>query len=283
MHDAVKELQRSQFWAITPHHLRAIRAGAMMAEPEIWAARGAVKGSGDVSVVPIMGVLTQRGGWFGTSVERCVQSFRQAMADGSKAVVLEFDTPGGEVLGIEEFATEIRQSRGSKPIVASVNSMCASAGYYLGAQADEIIVTPSGLIGSVGVYGTHADWSKALDQAGIVVTLVSAGEGKTDGNMFEPLSDEARADMQTDVDRYYGMFVSAVAKGRDVSVETVRGDWKAKLYGAKDAVTNGMATSVGTFEGAVRRALSLASGKQSAVAALDVDVETRMRLRKRSI
>jgi signal peptide peptidase SppA len=281
MNKTMGDLLNSQVWAVSLPVLRAIRAGTMVANAEYWAARGQASTQADVTVIPVMGLLTQRGGWFGMSLERVRTVFRNALADGSKAIVLEFDSPGGEVYGVDELATEFRQGRSVKPIVAVANSLTASAAYYLASQAEEVFVTPSGEIGSIGVYGAHEDWSKALDQFGVTVTLISAGEGKTDGNMFEPLSDEARADMQSAVDRYYGQFTSAVSKGRKVGVDTVRADWKARVYGAKDAVAIGMADAVGTLEDAIRRAASLGQARRATAAALDVSVESRMRARSR--
>lgn len=278
------ELLTSRYWAVSLNVLRAVRAGKMVALPDVWAARGATRSAGDVAVVPVMGVLTQRGGWFGMSVESIRANLRTAVADPNvKAIVFEYDSPGGEVSGIEELATEMRQARSAKPTVAVANSMAASAAYYLAAQASEVLVTPSGEIGSVGVYAAHEDWSRALDQLGVTVTLVSAGEGKVDGNMFEPLTDEVRADMQMDIDRYYQMFTSAVAKGRGVAVDQVRNEWKAKVYGAKEAVSIGMADAVGTLDDAIRRANSISQDRKATAAAVDRDVEFRTRARRLNV
>lgn len=294
-------LLSSRMLAITLPALRALRmakdppaptakpgtwAGMNYAEPEYWAARGAPRSHGDVAVISILGALSQRPWCCGMSYDGIRSSFRSAIEDSSaKAIVLEIDSPGGEVSGVDELAREIRQARGGKPIVAVSNALAASAAYYLAAQADEILVTPSGEIGSIGVYGGHMDWSGFLDQMGIVVTLVSAGEGKTDGNPFEPLAEQARADIQADVDRYYAMFVSAVTKGRratGVTSEQVRGDWKAKVYGAKKAVEIGMADAVGTLEDAVRRAGALARDRRNTAASVDLEVEARKRQRDRA-
>ncbi|HEV2064048.1 MAG TPA: S49 family peptidase, partial [Thermoanaerobaculia bacterium] len=181
------------------------------------------------------------------------------------------DSPGGEVYGADEAATVIRGVRASKPVVAVANSLAASAAYYLASQANELLVTPSGEVGSIGVYAVHEDWSAALDEGGVKVTFVSAGEGKTDGNDAQPLSDTAKADMQAAVDRYYSMFTAAVAKGRGVSVDRVRSEWKAKVYGAKQAVEVGMADAVGTLDDAIRRASALARARSAAPSATSLE------------
>lgn len=288
-------------YAVTLEYLRALRAaadkelpavapgtfatwmGMTVAHPDTWAARAAGRSAGDIAIIPVMGMLTLRGGWFGMSIEGLRQTLRAKLEDPNVlAIVMEYDSPGGEVFGVDEFATELRAARAQKPIVAVANPFAASAAYYLMAQASEVFVSPSAMIGSVGVYAGHVDWSRALDQAGITVTLISAGEGKIDGNEFEPLSEEARADIQGDIDMYYGMFAAAVAKGRGVPVEKVRSEWKALVYGAKEGAQLGLADQAGTFDDAVRRASAMASERRTMTAAVDREVTTRMRLRQRA-
>jgi ClpP class serine protease len=123
---------------------------------------------GVIAVLPVTGVLMQRMNIIdessgGTSTEILTQRFRSLMGDPNvKAVVLDVDSPGGGVFGTQEFADEIYASRGIKPIIAQVNSMAASAAYWIASQADEIVVTPGGQAGSIGVYTVHEDISKAM-------------------------------------------------------------------------------------------------------------------------
>jgi signal peptide peptidase SppA len=224
-------------------------------------------GAPAIAVLPLVGVVSQRGDMCTASTSEFAQLVTEAVADPAiKALVLEIDSPGGEVAGTDEAASVVRAARASKPVVAIANSLAASAAYWIASQATEVMVTPSGEVGSIGVYGVHEDLSGALDQAGVKVSFISAGEGKTDGNPYEPLSDQARTDQQARVNDVYGMFCSAVAKGRGVGVEVVRTQWKAKVYGARQAVEMGLANSVGTLDDAIRRAASL-SRRQAPAAA----------------
>lgn len=220
------------------------------------------KGRAVVAVLGVYGVISQRqaqvediSGPGGTSVERLTQRFRSVIADGSvRAVVFDHDSPGGGVYGVEELAKEIVAARGKKPIAAVANSLSASASYWLASAADEIVVTPSGEVGSIGVFSAHEDLSKFLDAEGIKVTLVSAGKFKVEGNPFEALGEEARAAIQARVDDYYGAFVRAVAKGRGVSPEDVRkGFGQGRVVGSKEAVSSKMADREGTLDETVRR------------------------------
>jgi ClpP class serine protease len=97
------------------------------------------------------------------------------------------------------------------------------------------------------VFAVHEDYSKALEAEGISVTLVSAGKYKTEGNPYQALSGEAKDALQSDVDKFYGMFVKAVAQGRGATQESVRnGFGEGRMVMAQDAVKEGMADRVAT-------------------------------------
>jgi signal peptide peptidase SppA len=187
-----------------------------------------------------------------------------AVADSSiDAVVLDVDSPGGEVFGVQEAWDAIRAASKVKPVVAVANAIAASAAYYLASAADELLVTPSGMVGSIGVYALHVDVSKALEEIGEKWTFVSAGKYKVEGNPTEPLGDEARGAMQGDVDRYYSDFVQAVARGRKKTFAAVRdGFGEGRMVGARAAVEQGMADAVGTIGDAVRRAAQLGATRR---------------------
>lgn len=217
-------------------------------------------GAGLVAVIPIHGVIEQRGGFMsmffgGTSCDQLTDQLRQAVNDPSVgAIVLDIDSPGGDVAGIEELAQEIYNARKLKPITAVSNTLCASAAYYLGSQASELIASPSSLTGSIGVYTTHEDDSKALDNMGVKFTLLHFGENKTEGNSFEPLSDSARAHMQDMVDGFGAQFEKAVARGRGVKQDDVHKKFgQGRVFDAKKAVSLGMADRVGTFDDALAK------------------------------
>lgn len=177
--------------------------------------------AGTVAVVPLKGVITPQmslmsllmGG--GDGLNAFMSRMQQAMADPDvKAVVMNVDSPGGLVDGVPEAAAQLRSMRAQKPLVAVANTQAASAAYWLASQAHEVIVTPSGEVGSVGVYSLHEDVSAALEQAGIKPTLVSAGKFKVEGNPYEPLGQEAFDAAKQAVDDFYALFTADVAGGR---------------------------------------------------------------------
>lgn len=216
---------------------------------------------GSIAVLPVYGILSHRMHLFsnvsqsGTSAEALTLAFRQAMADPSVgAIVLDIDSPGGSVFGIQELADTIHASRGQKPVVAVANSLAASAAYWIAAQADELVVTPGGQVGSVGVFAAHDDVSKAAEAQGLRRTYISAGKYKVEGNPFEPLGEEARAEMQRTVDAYYDRFVRAIARGRGVSLTAVReGFGQGRTVLSTEAVAAGMADREATLQETIDR------------------------------
>lgn len=288
-------------WAITPEKLAQIRellklraAGLMLTDGEIAARLGAAKElaaaaaaraaavgastGGAIAVLPIFGVISHRMNMLtefsgGTSTEKLGRQLRELTADDRiGGIVLDVDSPGGSVYGVPELAEQILEARATKPIVAVANATAASAAYWLTAAASEVVVTPSGDVGSVGVYMAHEDWSKALEAEGVDVTLIHAGKFKVEGNPFEPLGDEARTRMQAEVDHYYDLFVKGLAKARDVSVDHVRehfGQGRTLMPAA--AKRAGMVDRIETFDAAVARlARQVAkNGNGAAAAAID--------------
>ncbi len=210
---------------------------------------------GAVAVMPVVGVMTQRGGgWWDTfSTDQFGKAFDAVIADETiGAVVLDIDSPGGSVYGCDELASKIFAAREQKTIVAVSNSLMASAAYYIGSAASQIVVSPTSLIGSIGVYRLHFDYSKMMEAEGVDATFIFAGDNKVDGNPYEPLSDSARKEWQDSVDHYYGMFTGAVAKGRGITVAKVNSDFgQGAVFNAPQAVKIGMADKVGTLESVI--------------------------------
>ncbi|HVA85236.1 MAG TPA: S49 family peptidase [Candidatus Saccharimonadales bacterium] len=228
---------------------------------------------GPVAVIPLYGVISQRSSMMsdtsgGTSIDEARQSLRAALRDPQVlAIVFDIDSPGGAVDGVPEFAAELRSLRnGAKPIVAQVDTLCASAAYWLAANMTEIVCTPSGEVGSIGVFAVHEDISAADEMAGVKVTYISAGPFKVEGNPDEPLAEPARAYMQGQVDTFYGMFLGDVAKGRGVTVDAIAATYgQGRTLLARKAQSAGMVDRIDTLEGTIARLTpAVAAGKQRA-------------------
>lgn len=208
-----------------------------------------------VQIIPIAGPIFPRANMMtemsgATSLSSVREEFAAAVEDDRvSSILLELDSPGGMADLVPEFAAEIFAARDVKPVVAVANTLAASAAYWLGSAASEFYVTPSGMTGSIGVFATHVDVSKQQDQEGIKTTLVSAGKYKTEGNPYEPLSDSARAAMQTRVDSFYDLFTADVAKFRGTSQEAVAAGYgEGRVLDAKASVRAGLVDGIQTFD-----------------------------------
>jgi signal peptide peptidase SppA len=180
---------------------------------------------------------------------------RAALQDETVSqILIDIDSPGGSVYGVAELADEIVSARAQKPVVAIANSLAASAAYWIGCSASEFYVTPGGEVGSIGVWQAHQDYSKAMDEAGVKTTLISAGKFKVEGNPYAPLDEEAQGFMQSRVDDYYAAFTKAVAKGRGVPISQVRdGMGQGRVLGADAALASSMVDGIATFEDVVKK------------------------------
>ena len=216
----------------------------------------AISGGG-IAVIPIYGVITQRGNMVDdvsgpgmVSTQIVTQMLRQAVADDAVSqILLDIDSPGGSVYGVSELGDAILSARAQKPVVAIANSLAASAAYWIGSQASEFYVTSGGEVGSIGVWQAHQDYSKAMDEAGVKTTLISAGKFKVEGNPYAPLDEEAQGFMQSRVDDYYASFTKAVAKGRGVPITQVRdGMGQGRVLGADAALAQNMVDGIASFD-----------------------------------
>ena len=128
----------------------------------------------------------------------------------------------------------------------------ASAGYWIGASATEVVAAPSAKVGSIGVFSIHDDLSRAREADGVTRTVVSAGKFKEAPS--EPLTDEARAATQALVDDAFNQFVNDVAAGRGVSVAAVRnGFGEGRTLSAGSAMAAGMVDRIATLDETLAR------------------------------
>lgn len=270
----------SQYWALEPKYMEAMAAVlhrvsmGIPVSPEVkseieaaQAARASRKQSnanvgGGIAVLPLYGAISQRissmddlCGGGGTSTERFTQSFRDAMADDSVGgIIIDIDSPGGSVFGVADLYDEIMSARGVKPVYGFVNSLCASAAYWLGSACSQLIAAQGSMTGGIGVYTQHIDVSKAMEMEGVSQEYISAGTYKVEGNSFGPLTDEARAFTQSQINSYYSAFTQAVAKGRGAPVGQVRdGMGQGRCLLPADALAAGMIDATDTFDGVVKR------------------------------
>lgn len=209
-----------------------------------------------VAVLPVHGVMAKRMNIFqaicgGVSHEVAKADFRHAMANKqAKAVVLDFETPGGTVDGTAEFAETVYHARGEKPIIAVANGLMCSAGYWVGSAADEVVLaSPTTNIGSIGVSTQHVEHSKQDAEKGITRTDIYAGEFKRLVSDVKALSAEGKDYMQAQVDYLYAVFLSTVAKHHGIDAEQVHTQMAdGRIFIGEQGIEAGLATRIAPLE-----------------------------------
>lgn len=202
-----------------------------------------------VALIAVQGTLVQKLGtlrpWSGmTGYDGLREAILRAHADPKvKAIVLDVDSPGGEVAGCFDLVDTIYAQRGNKPMWSILTESAYSAGYAIASAADRVIVPRTGGVGSVGVIVMHVDWSKALTNAGMAVTFITYGERKADFHPEIPLSKEAYQAAQADINTMGELFVATVARNRGLSADVVR-KTEAACYMGDAGVSIGLADAV---------------------------------------
>lgn len=212
-------------------------------------------GARGVEVIGLYGYLVQRPGLYellglGTSLDRVSRALRVALADDAvETIVLDVDSPGGQLYGVQELADRLFAARAIKPVVGVANSQAGAGAYWLLSQCSECYVTPGGEVGGIGMDAVHVDISRSLAEAGVEITLIGAGKFKTEGNPYGPLSSEARAFMQSRLDDTYGVMARQIARGRGTSVAAVRDDMgQGRMLGAAAARSAGMVDGIASLD-----------------------------------
>ena len=237
-----------------------------------------------IAVITISGTLVKKASWM--DAESGLQSYetiRGQIADarddpGIRGVLLDVDSPGGEVGGLFDLADEVYALRESKPCYAIANDEAFSAAYALASSAQRLFVTRTGGVGSIGVIAVHMDQSGWDEKMGRKYTAIYAGARKNDFSTHQPLSDDARANLQGEVDRLYEMFVASVSRNRGITPALVR-KTDAGLYWGEKAISAGLADQVGSFDDALAAVTqaSRASRQARATASAEAQIEERER------
>lgn len=283
-------------WAILPSKMADIvsvlelrKEGVRLSRDQIGERLGPMRSpvsapsDGKVALLNLFGTISQRMNFLsefsgGTSTEQFGRRFDAAIAEPDvSAIVINIDSPGGAVPGVQELSDKIYAARGSKPIIAVVNPMMASAAYWIGSAADEIVAVPSATdIGSIGVLTIHQDASAAYEKAGIKNTIIRSTDFKAEANPYETLSEAALEHIQERVTKLHADFIDSVARNRGVSASRVEADYgKGRTFLAKDALNSGLVDRIATLD-EVLSELGVGSGSSSVVGASHQAKETKM-------
>jgi signal peptide peptidase SppA len=272
-HSLIKYLAGTE-WAILPEKLTQIEDVvtqfingtnvALAGEPQAMSRRG------NVAVIPISGTIAKKAyGLDALSGVRTATDIRndiQEAIDNSSVsgIVLSIDSPGGTVDGTKELADYIAKATKIKPIVSYADGTMASAAYWIGSSASQVVAFDTAKVGSVGVVVSHQDISKAEEAAGIKTTYIYQGKYKVAGNSSTALDPQSIEYIQSHVDTYYSMFVDVVANNRGIDREKVISDIASgAVFIGKAALELNLVDSIGSLDDAINLALTLGEEKMT--------------------
>jgi signal peptide peptidase SppA len=211
-----------------------------------------------LSVIPIAGPLVPRSG----NLQMCQQmtAYEQVAAQidcslsdpNCTQIVFDIDSPGGASTGAFELANKIRVAGSVKPTTAIVNFNAMSGAYLIAAACNEISLSQTGGVGSIGVIAQHMDVSKMNETMGLKITAIYRGDKKNNLSPNEPLSESSLNELDQMVEKTYQQFVSTVAQFRSLPLEQVI-NTQAGLYFGQDAIDAGLADRLETPQDAINR------------------------------
>lgn len=253
------KLMNKTVWAITPEMLKTM---IMIAQETNKTPEAIAKEMGKqmvdshkvtirdgVAVIPVVGPLFRYANLMtaicgATSYEILAQDFNKALnTPNVRAIVLDIDSPGGEVNGCSELADMIYNARGQKPIIAYASGSCCSGAYWIASACDEIKVADTAILGSIGVVSIY----KKDDDKKQCIEIVSS---QSPNKRPDITTDEGKAKVQMHIDALAEVFINKVALGRDISPQKVIEDFGGgDVFVGQMAVRKGLADGVSSYEG----------------------------------
>ena len=210
-----------------------------------------------LALVRIEGVITES--------EDIVRQIKKYREDSSiKGIVLRIDSPGGAVGPSQEIYKEVLKTTEGKKVVASMGGLAASGGYYIASAANRIFANPGTITGSIGVIMAFSNFEELMKKLGLKTTVIKSGKFKDVGSPVRELTEEERKILQSVSDDIHGQFIEAVAKGRNLKIESVKELADGRIFSGRQAMESGLIDELGTLEDAISYATKLAGIKEKA-------------------
>ena len=250
--DKLSQIILSQEWAMDYGRFEAFKLQAATLEYE--AKAGDISEiQGRVAIVPMRGTMVNRLAHFPPMlIDQTIarsEIQRLGMDKTVGAIVLDVDSGGGTVEGTPELADMVAAVGKKKPVIAAINGWAGSAMYWTVSAATKIVVSPSSMVGSVGVIATHIDDTQAMENEGYKVEHITSTDSPYKAEGVGELTDESREYIQGRVDKIHDQFVSAIAKYRGVSKSHVNAEFgKGRMFYADEAKERGMVDEIGTLD-----------------------------------
>ncbi len=210
-----------------------------------------------VGVVPLEGTIA-------TCDETLKQLRKFRKKRSVKAIVIRINSPGGAVAPAQEIYREIEKVRKEKPVVASMETVAASAAYYIASNTDQIVCSQGTLTGSIGVIMFLPDVQKVIERVGVSMSVIKAGKFKDIGSMFRSPTEEERNILETFAAEIHEQFINDVAQGRKgkITKDQLRAIADGRFLTGEKAKELGLVDTIGNFYDAVSIAAKLGGIKQ---------------------
>jgi protease IV len=206
---------------------------------------------GKIGIVEVKGVINES-----DDVVDAIKTFGKSPS--VKAVVVRIESPGGGVAPSQEIYQAIRELRKEKPVIASMGGVAASGGYYIASACDTIVANPGTLTGSIGVIMELGNAEGLLQKLGVQPEIIKAGAYKDMGSLVRPMTEAERGLFQEMIDSVHTQFITAVAAGRGMNKDQVRGLADGRIFSGEQAKVAGLVDELGGFEDAIALAQSKA-------------------------
>lgn len=228
-------------------------------------------GNKQIAVINVHGVISNSAGFEGADAGQIVRLLQEAMDDDNiVAVVLDMDTPGGEVVASDEINRQVRAcSKSGKPVVTCMRSMGASGGYFIAAASDWIIANRMTFTGSIGVIMSTMQYSQLLDRIGVGIEVYASGKMKDMMNGARPRTEQERQYVQELIDSTFHEFCQVVANGRQAykTADDVKnssfGD--GRVLSGSAALECGLIDDLGYYNDALEKARELGHAPKAGV------------------
>ena len=252
--DALAEQKRSRRWGIVFKSLTFVYLFLLLFIALGWLGQGEVMQSGDhTAVVDLDGVIASNSQANADDINAGLKDAFEA--DGTKAVVLRINSPGGSPVQAAAINDEIRRLRGLHPeipLYAVVEDICASGGYYVAVAADKIFVAKASLVGSIGVLMDGFGFTGTMQKLGVERRLLTAGDNKGFMDPFSPLEPKQRAYALKMLEEIHSQFIEAVRTGRGDRLKENDQTFSGLVWTGEESVSLGLADAFGSVTSVAR-------------------------------
>src|SRR5213082_2150812 len=236
---------------------------------EIVIERGAKMVPDRIALITMRGLISSSipGNVSDSMVEDMRLAFQQARDDSRvKAIVLEIDSPGGEVTASDEIYSAVVKTRARKPVVVYMDSLAASGGYYVSCGGKFLMANETTITGSIGVIIQTLNYEQLFNKVGLASVVFKSGKFKDFLNGARPMTPEESEFVQNFVMKTYDKFLGVVAKERNLPADGLRNSIAdGRIFSGKEALENKLIDGVGQIEDAYAKAKQLGGAPEAAV------------------